>query len=537
MMRAGETKNKIMATAAAAGWGMRQAKQWLGATPGRRSWAAGISGGVLLLVLVGWLLSGGEGGTATAETTAGDRTSDAAKGGKSSQTGEWYTVQTKSFEVTVSASGELEPKNKVEIKNKVDGRTTVAEVVEEGKAVKEGDVLAKLADDQLKDKIQQESLQTEQARAEKVSAEEGLEIQKNEANSEIKDAERQLEIAKLDLAKWEQGTDPQKQRELKLDLEKAKRTLTRAQRDVELSKQLYEEKFISLNELEDDQIKLIEAENELATAELDIQVYSDFTRPKEVREATSKVEEAEAELQRTTAKNRSELSRKETDVSSKRTALQIREKKLADMLQQLEYTVVKAPKDGLVVYGTSVGRYWERGDPLSQGKEVSFNQLLFVLPDTREMVAVLRVHESMLPKVLEGQKARIKIDARQGKMVEGKVMLISVMAEAGGWWNPDVREYAVRVELPTGFDDTLKPAMRCSGEILVEQVENAIAVPVQAIFAEGSERYCYVRQGSLVRRQMVKAGRSSDQFVEVLEGLQEGDRVLLRQPKAGEVAG
>src|SRR6185503_17165833 len=111
----------------------------------------------------------------------------------------------------------------------------------------------------------------------------------NEAASALEQAELKLGMAQLDISKWQKGSDPQKRRELNLALEKAKRTLVQAQRDKELSKQLYDEKFISQGELEDDEIKAIEAESALATAELDIKVYEQFTRPKEEKQALADV--------------------------------------------------------------------------------------------------------------------------------------------------------------------------------------------------------------------------------------------------------
>src|SRR5690606_36138691 len=100
-------------------------------------------------------------------------------------------------------------------------------------------------------------------------------------------------------AKWTSGDDPQRQQELQLALEKATRALERAKRDLELSEQLFAQKFISQNEYEDDQISLIESQSALATAQLNKAVYENYTRPKEKRRVELDVEQAKAELDRT----------------------------------------------------------------------------------------------------------------------------------------------------------------------------------------------------------------------------------------------
>ncbi len=480
---------------------------------------------VLLVVLVLWASRGpAEGGAvgpaaAAAETRA-----------------EWFVMTRRDFDVTISAAGELEPKEKVEIKNEVEGRTAIVEIVDEGASVKQGDVLARLADDEIRSKIDQSRQDVEQALADKVSAEESLAIQRNEAQRKQNESQTKLALATLDLKKWEEGDDVKKQRDLELALEKAKRNLERTRRDLVESKALHAERFISDNELEDAEIDVIEAENELATAKLEIDVYHKFTRPKERQDVQSKVDDAQAELSLTIDKNQRELRRLEADLNNRTRTLELRQQKLAELEQQLAKTVVTAPKDGLVVYGTSMDR-WGRGDPLRPGRDVSHNESLFILPDTRQMVAVLSVHEAMLPQVRIGQKVRVTIDARPGDMVEGEVTQIGVMAEGGRWWNPDVREYGVKVTLPAGFDTSLKPAMRCSGEIVVDHVSDALAAPVQAVFTEGDQKYCYVHAGGgKVRRQPVTVGRHSNTHVEMIDGLGEEQRVLLRQPQPGELS-
>jgi len=61
-------------------------------------------------------------------------------------------------------------------------------------------------------------------------------------------------------------------------------------------------------------------------------------------------------------------------------------------------------------------------------------------------------------------------------------------------------------------------------------------VPIHAVFAEGRERYCYVpAQDGRVKAQTVRIGKANETYVEIREGLKEGDRVLLRKPKPGEV--
>jgi hypothetical protein len=66
-------------------------------------------------------------------------------------------------------------------------------------------------------------------------------------------------------------------------------------------------------------------------------------------------------------------------------------------------------------------------------------------------------------------------------------------------------------------------------------VTDAVYVPIQAVQHQGPQAFVYVRQGSGYAQRAVTVGRSSELNWEVLEGLEVGERVLLREPDPAEV--
>lgn len=454
--------------------------------------------------------------------------------GQMLEEGEWFTVKPRSFDLTIISAGELEAKEQLEIKSQIKGETLILELVDEGTFVNSGQLLLRLDADEIETNIEQERLNVESARAEKIAAEQDLEIETNKAESDQKEAEVKLDLARLDLAKWVSGEVPQKRRELKLDLERAERKLTRAKRDNRLSQELYAERFISQNELEESEDAVIDSEDDLATGILNIEVYNSYTHQREEKQKNSEVEQAEAELQRTQKKNQSKIAAAQAELESKRHAFKIRDDRLVELRDQLIKCQIFAPQDGMVVYATSVGRRHRRGDPIMTGRRVWYNEKLILLPDTTQMIATLRVHEALMPQIALGQLVTISVDAMPGQIFEGKIVEVSVMAQDGGWINPNLREYKVKAVLPTEIAG-LKPAMRCSAEIVTGHVQEAIAVPVQAVFSEAEEHFCYVPAGrNSIQRTPVTLGRASESFVEIVKGLKSGDTVLLRHPRPGE---
>jgi multidrug efflux pump subunit AcrA (membrane-fusion protein) len=487
--------------------------------------------------VVSWLVIGtvlAAVGLGAAWMWAGSESAEAAT--DTAQSAEWYRVTPRTFELTVTESGDLDAAERLEIKSRVEGRPEIIFLVPEGTQVQEGQVLVRLDSEAIVGEIEEATLNVEKARADEIYARRGLEIERNEAKSVRSVAEVNLALAELELAKWQKGDVPQARREMALELQKAQRLVERTKRDYDISQKLYAKNFISLNDLEDSEIEKIEAADALLTAELNLAVYDDYTFQTEQQEKQSAVDQARSDLAREIAKAESEIDRLEADLASKVQTLEIRSEKLASLQRQLEASEITAPRDGIVIYGTSVGRSRWRNDPMAEGRQVRFNEIILFLPDIRQMVANLSIAEAYEPLVRVGQTVRITVDARPGEVFVGTIDRTTPLTESGGWLNPGQREFTARVVLPGGDEAGLKPAMRCSGVITVGTVEDALAVPVQAVFTEGDQHFCYVPAGGeFVTRRSVDIGRASESLVEILDGLLSGDRVLLRNPLPGEL--
>ncbi len=463
-------------------------------------------------------------------------------GAEEELTQELYDVEVTSFDITVTSSGELEAKNQKEIRSELDSSAAIVDVVPEGTFVKPGDLLVRLATDNLQTELEEEQLRVESARSELIAAENAYEIQLNENEAAVRQAKLNLELAEIELEKWLKGDVVKRREELDLAIRLAERRVERLREKHERTEELYERGFASSDELKSDAESLVQAEADVETAELDKWVFETFEYDKEYKRLTSDVEEATAELERVKRKNESELASKEADLTNKRRQLAIREDRLADTQEQIENATVHTPTAGLVVYATSLssGRGWSSASgsgPIQVGRDIRPNELIMVLPDPDQMVAAVRVHESIAGRVHPGQPASVRIDALQNRSFEGTVSSIGVLAESEGWRDPNLREYTVKIDLTdTTTEETgLKPSMRCEAEILLGTVEEALAVPVQAVFRDGPIAYVYTPRGGRYERAPVAIGRLSNTHAEILGGIEPGQRVLLREPRAGEV--
>lgn len=466
------------------------------------------------------------------------------RGGGESATSsaELFQATVTSFDIAVNASGELEAAKQTEIRSQLEEPAAIVFIVPEGSRVSKGDLLIELASEAIQTEIIEETLRVEQARNDLIAAENALEIQKNTNDSAMRDAKLKLELAEIEYEKWVKGDDQKQRQELALNIETSLKDFERAQEKYERSQKLFASEFLSRDELKQDEITALRAEAAITKARLEQQVYEEYERPKQIKTLESDIEQARAELDRTERANASNLASRQADLVNRERSLRIREERLAKEEDQLRKTKIFAPQDGLVVYATSVGE--RRGmmmmggnGPLDIGYTVRPNEQLILLPDTSGMVASVRVHESLAGRIRPGQTASVKIDAAQGRVFEGTVSSISILAETGGWRDPNLREYTVKIALRTTPEEAkmLKPAMRAESDIILGKVNEALSVPIQAVFNDGPTRFVYVPAGGQFKKVPVLVGQRSNTFAQILVGIDAGTNVLLREPTAGEI--
>ncbi len=489
----------------------------------RRSTGAALVKGVIGLAVVG--VVGGGAWIAMGRSDAGP-----------TQAPDLFRVSSMSFNVTATGNGDLRARNQTPLRSELENTSQIVEIVPEGTSVEAGDLLVRLNADSIKDELDNEMLSYESAKSDLISAENSYQIQVSDNESALRKALLDVELKELDLRKWQEGELQETRVRNKLAIEKAEREYERLQNKVERSRELFANGFLSNDELDQDELAFVEAQSNLQTARLASEVYEKFTYDKDLKQKTSDVEEARAEVDRVKRKNDSELASREAARTNRRRQLTLREERVSKLQSQLEAATIHAPNDGLVVYATSVGRRSWRGgeDPLDVGSDIRPNQEIILLPDTSEMIAAVKISESMLGRVRPGQPAIVTIDAAQGRKFPGRVESIGVMAQTGGWRDPNVREYEVRIALELGDEPhKLKPSMRCEAEIILDEVDESLAVPIQAVFNEGRNRFVYTTSGDRFAQTPVQVGRRSDAYAEILGGLDSGTDVLLREPAPG----
>jgi RND family efflux transporter MFP subunit len=171
-----------------------------------------------------------------------------------------------------------------------------------------------------------------------------------------------------------------------------------------------------------------------------------------------------------------------------------------------DYTIF-APMDGVVLR-----RDGEIGEIAEAG------QILFRVGVPLPLQVVAEVNEEDIPRVALNQTVLFRTDAFPNRRLEGRVREITPMGDVVA------KTYRIKVALP---DDTpLKPGMSVEANIVTREQANALLVPADALQGDA----VFTLDGGHARKRAVKIGIRGTRAVEVLSGLNDGERVVAPAP-------
>jgi len=533
---------------------------------------------ILLLVIAALMVSG-----LVAKTIKRNTGSDISNSGT-------FTVRRDNLPITVTEGGSIRAHKSIQYKCQVErrgGDVTILDIVPAGTYVTQEDVdngmvLVKLDSSALEDRLTQEKMSLASDQANYTAAQEAYEIQKIDNESAIADSDLNVRFALLDLQKY-LGSEPAEQlikdvneasnlteyitpfidevrndpnilagsaagqelKRLQDNIVLAEGNLKTAEDTLAGTRKLHDANYVSDLELQRDELNLQNRQFALESAKISLDLLMDYDFPKDTEQYLSDYIEAGRRLQRTQAQCRSRLAQAQAQLSMAESRFQEQAEQVKELEQQIEYCIIKARAPGLAVYGTGGESDFYRAmrgrgggsGVIAEGEVVSEGQVIISMPDTASMVAEISVHETEVDKVRPGQPATIVMDAFPDGVLRGEVLEVAPLPDQQrGWLNPDLKVYQTLVRID-GTHDFLRSRMSCKVNILVEQLEDSIIVPIQVVSNRSGRKVCYVATSQGSQERVVQTGFSNDIFVQILEGLEVGEEVLLNPPLFTELTG
>jgi len=396
------------------------------------------------------------------------------------------------FRLEIVEPGEVESAENVEIKSKVKSRgsggVSILEIIPEGTLVKKGDFLVRLDDAGLQKELLRQRISVHQA------------------NANLVKAQADVEAAKLALQEYLSGTFRQNEEQLESAEFVAKENFRRAEEYLAYSQKLAAKGYVSEAQLEADQFAVEKAAKELDLAQTRLEVLRTHTQKAKVNDLNASILTTEARLE--SARNSYELELTQ-------------EREIED---QIVNCTILSPADGEVTYANENNK----GVVIAEGEEVRENQTIIRLPDSSRLLVQAKINESRVEQVKTGMKCRITIDAIRDVELEGSVQSVSDYPwPAFDRYRAHIKEYGTKIiinDAPKG----LRTGMTAKVTILSELIEDALQIPLPAVFRKKGQAYCLVagEEEELELRE-IELGPNNMSHAVVRSGLQEGESVVI----------
>lgn len=227
--------------------------------------------------------------------------------------------------------------------------------------------------------------------------------------------------------------------------------------------------------------------------------------PAKFEKTKQELELAEKDLLMLMEKNSIKLQQLEADEEGLRLQIDIQEKQLATKEEALSKMIIRAPSAGIIlsIHG-------------KVGEKVNTDRLLIEMSDLTNFKIQGKVDDDYSENLKTGTKVYVGIDNEKLVGVVGTV-------------NPVIRDRKIEfdVNLQESSHTKLRPNLTVRLDIVRAERDSVLRIPIGPAIGRGSDHEIYVlKNGHAIKREIVTGLRTSD-FIEVIEGLEEGDRVVL----------
>jgi HlyD family secretion protein len=466
-----------------------------------------------------------------------------------------YTAQKQKLLLTIVERGALESAENADIVCRVKAgtknstvATTLKSVVDDGTRVKKGDLVVELDDSGLIEQVKTEKIALDKAESDWKQSIENVKIVQSQNETDIKTAEVALELAIIDLEKYQKGDYEQSKKTLLGQIKTAESDLEQARDRAAWSKRMVQKGYQTQSQAQADQSKMESCELNLANYQEQLRVldepsYGMFKRT--TTQLANAVAEAKRLLVRVQSQSRAKESSAVTDCEAKKSVYEMERDRYRDYQEEVRKCKLYAPQDGLVVYYISEQSRFGAGSQnaiVAQGEPVREGQKLMRIPDLNKMLVNTKVHEAQVSRLrgeerdasgnllYPGMPAHVRLDSYPDRVLRGHVKSVATVASQQDFFSADVKVYQTMVAIDETIEG-MKPGMSAEVTILVDTSDQpTLVVPTEAILgsvATGNKRQCFVMTPDGLEERDIVVGLTNEKMAEIRSGLKEGDQVVL----------
>jgi len=395
-----------------------------------------------------------------------------------------------------------------------------------------GDVVCELDSSTLVEKEKEQQIKVTTAKATVEKSEINIEIQETTNSSAVGTARSLEKLAELDLIKYdaEGGEYAQEAATIEGDIKTNEEQLSMDMEAYEKVRSQARLGYKNVNELETARLAVTKSMITKGVNTGKLKVLKDFMHARKMIELTQAADDSKNETLRAQKEGEATMTQLRAELEAATLTYSVEQDKWDLFKRQIAACRLVAPQAGEVVYAAQNSSRGSEPVVIEEGASVRERQAIINLPDVENMKVDARIHESKISRIVVGQPVEIEIDALPGQPFRGRLATVSSVPTPGSWPNTDLKEYVTAIEIT---DDParvrkLKPGMTADCRIIVEdRQEPVLQIPIQAVISTVGHYFTFVAVGSEAERRELKVGDANDEYMEILDGVGEGEYVIM----------
>lgn len=246
------------------------------------------------------------------------------------------------------------------------------------------------------------------------------------------------------------------------------------------------------------------------------------------KEIQLNLEKAEISLERAKEQIDNRIKIQKEEVKQKKLSIAQDEARLQEANETLEKLSVTTPSPGIAI----IAHNWSSGNKFQIGDQCWSGFPLIQLPDLSSLKAVVKINEVDIAKITRGLQVEIKPDAFSDSIFTGTVNSVANLAVSKDH-KSKIKVFPVEI-LINETNENLLPGLTVSCRIIIDKIDDVLYVPLEAVQAEGEKSYIYKKTAGGYDKVEVETGEANSDYVIIVKGVSENDRIALGDPYAVE---
>ena len=455
---------------------------------------------------------------------------------KESKKSETVTIKTEPLKVEIKLKGFFEAveTSEISIRPEVWSGMSITGTAAHGDQVAADDLLVDIDKRKIDVAIEDLELQIVSTKLSLAQTEASLETLRKSVPQDLESARRAAEEAEENMQRYLEIDRPETIKDIEQQVEGARHGLLYQQEELDQLEKMY--KADDLTE-ETEEIILTRARHGVKAAKYRLEKAisgqdhaMNVLVPRQTIDLRESEQAAALAFERVEATLPAGIREKEIAYQKQQVELEKNEKKLVRMKDDRKLLTVRAPHAGTVYYGQAVRGQWAdataKAKTLVPGASVQPGSVLMTVVRNEDLFVRATAEEKQLADLHPGDPVAVTPAAIPGEKLAGSLKSISAIPVSPGKFD---------VQIDVELDEQANRLVAGMGGLAVIEVyrhPSAILVPKAAVAEEGDAEaeYVYLVDGKDPNKQRVRVGRSVGDRLEILRGLNPGDKILAKNP-------